>query len=99
MEIIKKTENDELYLALVGRLDTNTVSEFESEIVDIDPSIKKLVLDLEQLEYISSAGLRVLLMAYKKMSVEGEMKLVNVQEIVKEILDITGFSDFLTIEG
>ena len=62
------------------------------------PDIQKLTLDLEKLEYISSAGLRVLLAAHKEMTKKGGMKLINVNEIVMEVLEITGFTSILTIE-
>ena len=98
MTITKNQHGAALVIALEGRLDTTTAPELEKELKDALPGVTGLTLDLEKLEYISSAGLRVLLAAQKTMSRQGEMKLVNVNEIIMEIFDITGFSDILTIE-
>lgn len=98
MTITKNQEGAALVIALEGRLDTTTAPELEKELKDALPGVTGLTLDLEKLEYISSAGLRVLLAAQKTMSRQGEMKLVNVNEIIMEIFEITGFSDILTIE-
>ena len=98
MTITKNQEGAALVIALEGRLDTTTAPELEKELKDALPGVTGLTLDLEKLEYISSAGLRVLLAAQKTMSRQGEMKLVNVNEIIMEIVEITGFSDILTIE-
>ena len=96
---ITKTQNGEaLTIVLEGRLDTMTSPELEAELNKSLAGAETLVMDFSKLEYISSAGLRVLLSAHKQMSAKGGMKVVNVNEIVKEVLDVTGFSDILTIE-
>lgn len=82
---------------LIGRLDTVTAPELEAELEKILPNTNALVLDMEKLEYISSAGLRVILKAQKAMNTKGTMKLSHVGESVMEVFDITGFSDFLNI--
>lgn len=98
MEIIKNLNGDQLNIALEGRLDTSTAPELEAELKASLDGIKELVLDFAKLEYISSAGLRVILSAQKTMSKQGEMKLVGVNEEVMEVFEITGFVDILTIE-
>ena len=98
MTITKKQDGAALEIALEGRLDTTTSPMLENELKEALPGVTELTLDLEKLEYISSAGLRVLLAAQKTMSKQGAMKLVNVNEIIMEIFEITGFSDILTIE-
>lgn len=98
MEIFKNKNNENLVLSLNGRLDTNTSPMLEQELHSSIDGIKELVLDFENVEYISSAGLRVLLSAQKIMNKQGSMKLTGVRESVKEVFDITGFSDILTIE-
>ncbi len=96
---INKTKNaSELTVALEGRLDTTTAPELEAELKGSLEGITDLTLDLEKLEYISSAGLRVLLSAQKTMNKQGEMKLIHVCEAVLEIFEVTGFSDILTVE-
>ncbi|MBQ9314138.1 MAG: STAS domain-containing protein [Clostridia bacterium] len=97
MEINKSVKDNELVIALEGRLDTNTASDLENEVQNID-GIKKLTFDFEKLEYISSAGLRILLSCQKKMSLQGVMIIKNVNDSIKEVFDITGFSDILTVE-
>ena len=97
MKINKKMEGNELTLALEGRLDTNTAADLEKEVQDLT-SVKKLVFDLEKLEYISSSGLRILLACQKQMNYQGKMVIKNVGEGIMEVLEITGFSDILTIE-
>lgn len=98
MEIIKERSGAALTLKLRGRLDTATAPELESELKGCLDGVQSLTLDLEELEYISSAGLRVLLSAQKTMNKQGAMVVRNVRQIVMEIFDITGFSDFLTIK-
>ena len=98
MTITKNQEGAALVIALEGRLDTTTSPELEKELKESLPGVSQLTLDLEKLEYISSAGLRVLLAAQKTMSAQGTMKLIHVNEIIMEIFEITGFSDILTIE-
>ncbi len=98
MEIIKNANGEELTVTLVGRLDTTTAPDLEDELKDALAGVKKLVFDIEKLEYISSAGLRVLLSNQKIMNKQGEMIIRNASEDVKEIFDVTGFCDILTIE-
>ena len=98
MNITKKTEGSTLIIALEGRLDTMTAPELEAELKASMDSADKLVLDFTALDYISSAGLRVLLSAHKAMSAKGGMKVIHVNEIVREVFDVTGFCDILTIE-
>ena len=96
---INKTKNGSaLTLALEGRLDTITAPELEGLLREELEGIDSLTFDFADLEYISSAGLRVLLSAQKAMAKQGEMKVVNVNEIVMEVFDVTGFTDILTIE-
>ncbi len=96
LNITKYKENGALTLALNGRLDTTTAPGFEEELKSSIDGVSALTLDLRGLEYISSAGLRVLLSAQKQTA--GKMKIRNVNETVAEIFDITGFSGILTIE-
>ena len=97
MEIVKTLNGAELNLKIVGRLDTITAPQLEVEIKQLD-GITKLVFDFEELEYISSAGLRVLLGAQKTMNKQGEMVIKNVNDTINEIFEVTGFIDILTIE-
>ena len=87
-----------LEIALEGRLDTMTAPELEAELQKDMSGAESLVMDFSKLDYISSAGLRVLLSGHKAMSSKGGMKVKTVTEIVQEVLDVTGFSDILTIE-
>ena len=98
--IIQKTqEQNTLTISLEGRLDTSSSPELEDVLDSSLDGIQNLVFDLSRLEYLSSAGLRVILSAQKRMGQQqGEMKLCHLNDTVKEILDVTGFSDFLTIE-
>ena len=98
MTIEIKRGTDEIGILLTGRLDTTTAPALEKTLRDDVGEAARLVLDLKGLEYISSAGLRVLLAAQKKMQKVGSMKLVHVCEDVMEILEMTGFADILTIE-
>lgn len=95
-----KTAKDakKLTVALEGRLDTVTAPELEKCFKESLPGVTELVMDFEKLDYISSAGLRVLLSAQKTMNRQGSMKLIHVSESIMEILEVTGFSDILTIE-
>lgn len=96
---IQKTQNGKtLEIALEGRLDTMTAPELEAELKQSMPDADSLIFDFSKLDYISSAGLRVLLFAHKTMSPKGGMKIVHVNEVVQEVLDVTGFSDILTVE-
>jgi anti-sigma B factor antagonist len=96
IEIVKGKE--EIVLLISGRLDTNTAPVLEKTIREDIMENATLVLDMKELEYISSAGLRVLLSAQKRMQRNGAMKLIHVCEIVKEVLELTGFVDILDIE-
>ena len=98
MTINTKQNGTTLEIALEGRLDTMTAPELEAELQKSLDGAESLVMDFSKLDYISSAGLRVLLSAHKTMSTKGGMKVKNVNEIVREVLDVTGFSDILTIE-
>lgn len=98
MEIMKESHDTDLTLKLRGRLDTSTAPELEGELKNCLEGVQSLTLDLKELEYISSAGLRVLLSAQKTMNKQGCMVVRNVNPIVRDVFDITGFSDFLTIE-
>lgn len=96
MKIVKKQEDGKLILALEGRLDTVTAPKLEEEINAISPHLNELVLDLADIDYVSSAGLRVILAAQKKMTTQGSMAVANVCETVREVFDMTGFSTILT---
>ena len=98
MTIEKKRNGKELTIELSGRLDTITAPILEKTIVENSCEVEKLVLDFKGLEYISSAGLRVVLNAQKKMQQMGGMKVINVCEAVMEVFEITGFVDVLVIE-
>ena len=98
MEIKKSLNEATLTIALEGRLDTTTAPLFEEEIKASLEGVTELILDFSALDYVSSAGLRVILAAQKTMSKQGDMKLVGVNDDIMEVFDITGFSDILTIE-
>ena len=98
MKIVLKRNAEEIVLELAGRLDTTTAPALDKAILENIDETKKLILDFKELEYISSAGLRVLLSAQKKMQSNGSMKVINVCEDVMEVFEITGFADILTIE-
>ena len=98
MTITKELNGTELKIALEGRLDTVTAPELEAELNQDLKNAESLTLDFSRLEYISSAGLRVLLSAHKAMSGKGGMKVTHVNEIVSEVFEVTGFADILTIE-
>ena len=98
MKIEKAIAGTAAALKIIGRLDTTTAPELEATIDGCVAGIKELVLDCSELEYVSSAGLRVILKAQKLMNAQGAMKLTNVNETIMEVFDITGFADILTIE-
>ncbi len=98
MTIIRNQNGTNLEIALEGRLDTVTAPELEKELKDSLDDADSLTLDFGKLDYISSAGLRVLLRAHKAMVKKGGMKVLNVNEVINEIFDVTGFADILTIE-
>ena len=98
MTIEIKRNAEETIIKLVGRLDTTTAPALDKTINEDIAGTKNLVLDVKELEYISSAGLRVLLGAQKKMQKIGSMKVTNVREEVMEVFEMTGFADILSIE-
>ena len=98
MTIDKQINGSELTLTLNGRLDTTTAPELEAVIKDSIAGITNLVMDFAELDYLSSAGLRVILSAQKTMNKQGEMVIRNVNETINEVFEITGFIDILTIE-
>lgn len=97
MQIEKKVENNVVCIALDGRLDTVTAPQLEHELQGKLDSVTELDFDFSKLSYISSAGLRVLLLAQKIMNKQGKMVVRNVCTEIKEIFDVTGFADILTI--
>ena len=98
LNINKTKEGSKLNITVEGRLDTTTAPELEAVIRDEINGVTELVIDLDKLEYISSAGLRVLLAAQKIMMKQGQMVVTNPNDVIKEIFEVTGFSDILTIE-
>ena len=98
MTIKKNLNGNELNVTIEGRLDTSTAPQLEAELKESLPGVSKLVLDFTALEYLSSAGLRVLLSTQKTMNKQGEMIIKNVNETINEIFEVTGFVDILTIE-
>lgn len=98
MTITKNLNGTALEIALAGRLDTMTAPELEAELNKDLGGADSLTLDFGKLDYISSAGLRVLLTAHKTMAAKGGMKICNVNEVVQEVFEVTGFADILTIE-
>lgn len=98
MNISIVRENDATVLKIEGRLDTTTAPELEKTINGEGEDLKNLVLDFGGVDYISSAGLRVILTAQKKMNIQGSMELVNVSEAVMDIFEMTGFAEILVIK-
>ena len=98
MNINIEKENGATIIKIEGRLDTTTAPELEKAINGEDDALKNLVLDFKGIDYISSAGLRVILTAQKKMNVQGHMELINVSEAVMDIFEMTGFADILEIK-
>lgn len=98
MNITKTANGTDLAIALEGRLDTTTAPQLETEIKASIEGVEHLELDFAKLEYISSAGLRVLLSTQKVMNKQGEMIIKNVNDTIDEVFEVTGFSDILTIE-
>ena len=98
MTIEKNLNGTELTVTIAGRLDTTTAPQLEAEFKQNIAGVEKLVLDFAALEYLSSAGLRVLLAAQKVMNKQGEMIIKNVNDTINEIFEVTGFVDILTIE-
>ena len=98
MKITKTQNGNSLYLALEGRLDTNTAPELEASIKGSIDGVEELTINMESLDYLSSAGLRVLLGAQKIMNKQGSMRVTHVNDTIMEIFEVTGFADLLTIE-
>lgn len=98
MTIEKVLNGTNAKIIVAGRLDTQTAPELEKEIDEVVSNLKELIFDMSKLEYISSAGLRVILKAQKIMNTKGSMKLTGVSDNIMEVFDITGFIDILTIE-
>ena len=98
MQINQNQAAEKLTLTIVGRIDTTTAPSLEAVINSMDDGVKDLALDMKDVEYISSAGLRVLLAAQKKMSKIGTLKLTDVCDAVMEVFEMTGFADILVIE-
>ena len=98
MEITKNLDANKLCIALSGRLDTSTAPQLEAELKSSLSGITEFEMDFSELEYVSSAGLRVVLAAQKVMNRQGSMVIRHVNNIVMEVFDVTGFSDILTIE-
>lgn len=98
MTITKNIENKTITLSVEGRLDTTTAPQLEETVNEVVSTADELILDFAKLDYVSSAGLRVILKAQKAMNAKGSMKLTHVNEDIMEVFDITGFLDILTIE-
>ena len=98
MKIEKKAEGSKLTVALEGRLDTTTAPELEEALKGSLDGVDDLTMDFSGLEYISSAGLRILLATQKIMNKQGKVRVTNVNEVVMDVFDVTGFADILTIE-
>ncbi len=99
MDIMENLNGNQLCISLEGRLDTTTAPQLEKVLADRLEGLTELVFDMSALDYLSSAGLRVLLGAQKRMNKQGSMKVVNVNETIMEIFEVTGFADILTIES
>lgn len=98
LDIIKKSEDNTLTLQLSGRLDTDTASQLDDEVAAIPDQVKNFVIDMDDLEYVASSGLRVLLMASKNMRNRGGVcKMINVPDLIKEVFEMTGLMDVFTI--
>ncbi len=98
MKIIKTQDGGKITLNIEGRLDTNTAPQLEAEVKACIDNVTELCFNFEKLEYVSSAGLRVLLATQKQMNSKGEFVITNVCEDIMEVFEITGFSDILTIK-
>lgn len=98
MEVTSVMENGTLTVSVIGRVDTNTTADLDRYLEEHLDGVEALVLDLKDMKYTSSAGLRLFLKTQKRMNKQGSMKLINVQDDVMEIFDMTGFSSILTIE-
>lgn len=98
MEIKKERNGENLTVALTGRLDAVTAIQFDKDIAKSLDGVKNLTIDLANLDYIASAGLRILLKLQKRMNTQGDMQIKNVKREVREVLDMTGFSRLLSME-
>lgn len=98
MNINKSLQDTQLTIALEGRLDTTTAPQLEADLKQNIGGVTELLLDFTRLEYLSSAGLRVLLAAQKAMNTQGKMVIKNVNDTINEVFEVTGFSDILTVE-
>ena len=98
MQVDKKQDGGSLMISLEGRLDTTTAPQLEGEVKSSIDGVNELVFDMADLEYVSSAGLRVLLLAQKIMNKQGTMIVRNVNSVIMEIFEVTGFADILNIE-
>ena len=98
MEIIKERDGSNMTVKLIGRLDAVTAMQLDKDMATALTGVNALTMDLAQLNYVASAGLRILLKTQKKMDRQGSMVIKNVQDSVREVLDMTGFSQFLTLE-
>lgn len=98
MEVVKNLDGGKMVAEVKGRLDTATAPDFEKELKESLDSVTELILDFSELEYVSSAGLRVILSMQKIMSKQGSMVIRGVNDVVMEIFEVTGFADILTIE-
>lgn len=99
MEIKQTLNGTTLTMQIIGRLDASNAQELTDALNKALGGVKELIFDFSQLKYIASAGLRALLMAQKRMNKQGSMKLCHVDETVMEVLEMTGFSDLMTIEN
>ena len=98
MQLTQVKDNGKLIIAISGRVDTTTAPELEKNITENAEGVTELILDLKDMTYTSSSGLRTILKAQKLMNKQGSMKVINVQKDVMEIFEMTGFSEILTIE-
>ena len=98
MNIIKKQNNTTLTIALEGRMDITTAPDLEQVVKNSLDGVTELIMDFSKLDYISSAGLRVLLAAHKTMMKQGSMKVIHANEMAMEVFEVTGFADILNIE-
>ena len=98
MEITKEQKDSELAISLKGRLDNSTAAQFEDTVKSSLGGVKSLILDFKELEYLSSAGLRIILSAQKIMNKQGSMTIRNVNDTIMEVFEMTGFADILSIE-
>lgn len=98
MEVIKTIEEEKAVIQVKGRLDSTTAPQLEEELNEVTNTCKDITLDFEALQYVSSAGLRVLLKTQKIMQAKGSMKIIHVNAEIMEVFELTGFLDILTIE-